>query len=374
MPAEIKVASPARAWLDETPEDFAARLGALAGAAGVSRAAALGPAWARALKRWLFQRGILEPERMSDLPLALREALAAAKPPFLTSREVERRSAPDGTVKLLLELADGERVETVNMPGSSGPTLCVSTQVGCAVGCLFCASGLAGLRRNLSSGEILEQFVRGNALRPIRRAVVMGIGEPSMNLEATLRALDAVHDPSGLDLGARKITISTIGFPAKIARLAEHPRRYQLAVSLHAADQALRDHLVPLARSVRLEELHAALRDYFAKTGRELTLEYVLLRGVNDAESQARDLARWMTGLRATVNLIPFNPVDEAPFRRPRREDVEAFAAALARNGITATVRWSKGVEGDAACGQLRVRAEHRKAEPSSPAAEQGTC
>jgi 23S rRNA (adenine2503-C2)-methyltransferase len=275
-------------------------------------------------------------------------------------------------VKLLLELSDGERVETVNMPGSSGPTLCVSTQVGCVVGCLFCASGLAGLRRNLTSGEILEQFVRGNAVRPIRRAVVMGIGEPSMNLESTLRALDAVHAPDGLDLGVRKITISTIGFPAKIARLAEHPHRYQLAVSLHSADQELRDHLVPLARTVKLEELHAALRAYFERTGREITLEYVLLRGVNDSAAQAQDLARWMKGLRATVNLIPFNPVDEAPFRRPRREDVDAFASALERAGVTATVRWSKGVEGDAACGQLRVRAEKRAT--AAPGTEKESC
>ncbi len=210
-------------WLDESEESFATRVEQLATRASIARAPALASVWARSIRRWIFERAELEPERMSDLPLALREALRMERPPLLASREIERREAPDGTVKLLLELADGERVETVNMPGSSGPTLCVSTQVGCAVGCLFCASGLAGLRRNLTSGEILEQFVRGNAVRPIRRAVVMGIGEPSMNLESTLRALDAVHAPNGLDLGVRKITISTIVFPAKIARLAEHP-------------------------------------------------------------------------------------------------------------------------------------------------------
>lgn len=311
---------------------------------------------ASSLRRWLFERGVIDPLAMTDLPTLLRESLAAGAPRLFATREVERHGAPDGTTKLLLELDDGKRVETVHIPGRDGPTLCVSTQVGCAVGCPFCASGMLGLERNLATHEIVEQFLRGQALGRLSRAVVMGIGEPSMNLENTLAALDTIHAPTGLNLGARRITISTVGFPRKIRRLARHPVPYQVAISIHAVDQALRDRLVPIMHGTSLETIHAACRDYFDTTGRELTIEYVLLRDVNDSATHAQALARWMQGLRATANLIPYNPVSDLSFQRPEAGTPEAFAAELARRGIKATIRWSKGLDEAAACGQLRIR------------------
>ncbi|MGH7151938.1 MAG: 23S rRNA (adenine(2503)-C(2))-methyltransferase RlmN, partial [Planctomycetota bacterium] len=315
------------------------------------------PFHARSIRSWILRRGAGTFGEMTDLPRSLLPRLGDLLVP-LASSLAERHAAPDGTVRLLLRLRDGNAVETVVIPGRGGATLCVSTQVGCPVGCRFCASGLAGIVRNLTAPEIVEQFLHGRAearpLRPVSRAVVMGIGEPTLNLEALLAALEVVRDPRGFGLGARRITISTVGYPDRVRRLAAAGTPYNLAVSLHAADDATRGRLIPTMARIPVASIVEGARTYFATTGREPTFEYVLLAGTNDALDQARALARLLEGARATVNLIPYNPIPGSPFRRPTRARVEAFSRVLRGHGILATVRWSKGLEAEAACGQLR--------------------
>ena len=318
---------------------------------------------ARDVRRQVVGRGVLEYAAMTSLPASLREALAEQLPIF-AAREVERRESTDHTTKLLLafeRVGDKDAtVETVHIPprdatSGKGATLCVSTQVGCPVACPFCASGLAGLVRNLEAHEIVEQFVRGKALGLVSRAVVMGIGEPLLNYANLSAALDVVHDEIGL--GSRKVTVSTVGFPDRVRRIAPTKPRFQLAISLHTPDDEQRDKLVPAMAGVPIEEVLSAGDDWFEKTGREITYEYVLLAGENDTLGHSERLARRLSGRRCSVNLIPFNPVDDSGFGRPTQADVERFQQALQLHGIVATVRWSRGVENDAACGQLRVRA-----------------
>lgn len=341
---------------------------ALSAAELEERVAALGgrPFHARIARRELLANAVTDYAAMTALPAALREALAA-EVPLLAGREVARTTASDDTQKLLLAFpggrgaAQGEvTVETVYIPprdpaSGRGATLCVSSQAGCPVGCPFCASGLAGLARNLEAHEIIEQYVRGRVLGRLSRSVVMGIGEPLLNADALVEALAVVADESGL--GSRKITVSTVGFPDRLRRLARRRPRFQLAISLHTPDDDQRDELVPAMRGVPIDEVLAAGDDWFAVTGREVTYEYVLLGGVNDSPGHAERLARRLAGRRATVNLIPYNPTDELPFARPERAAVDAFAGRLRAGGLVATVRWSRGVDGAAACGQLRLRA-----------------
>jgi 23S rRNA (adenine2503-C2)-methyltransferase len=321
---------------------------------------------ARILRENVLAKGLLEYEAMTSLPQALRTRLARDLP-ILSGRELSRSVAADQTTKLLIEFAREKgrdaTVETVHMPslyttqeGESEPgaTLCVSTQVGCPVGCPFCASGQLGLSRNLKAHEIVEQYVRGRALGRLARSVVMGMGEPLLNYANLARALDVVHDEMGL--GARKITVSSVGFPERLRALAPNKPRFQLAISLHSPDQEQRDVLVPAMKGVPIEELLAAGDDWFEKTGREVTYEYILLGGENDSSGHATRLAARLRGRRCTVNLIPFNPVEESPFRRPAAAEVERFRAVLVAARVVATVRWSRGVESDAACGQLRIR------------------
>jgi 23S rRNA (adenine2503-C2)-methyltransferase len=324
------------------------------------------PFHARIVRENVLAKGILDYDAMTSLPSALRAALRE-EAPILAGREVDRSVATDHTTKLLIEFERGKSsgdatVEMVHMPSldendapdSAGATLCVSTQVGCPVACPFCASGALGLLRNLKSHEIVEQYVRGREIGPLARSVVMGMGEPLLNHEALSDALDVVHDEMGL--GARKITVSTVGFPERLRKIAPTKPRFQLAISLHSPDQEQRDVLVPAMAGVPIEEVLAAGDDWFEKTGREITYEYVLLGGENDSRGHAERLAARLRGRRATVNLIPFNPVSESPYRRPSRAAVAEFQTALRNAGIVATVRWSRGVESDSACGQLRVR------------------
>lgn len=328
---------------------------------------------ARIVRENVLAKGVLEYAAMTSLPKELRERLAVELP-ILSSREVTRSVARDRTTKLLLEFprvkSKDATVETVHMPSlwkrgeandadggeedEPGATLCVSTQVGCPVGCPFCASGQLGLVRNLEAHEILEQYVRGAAIGPLARSVVMGMGEPLLNYASLSVALDAVHDEMGL--GTRKVTVSTVGFPERLRKLAPLKPRFQLAISLHTPDQDQRDVLVPAMKGVPIEDVLAAGDDWFEKTGREITYEYVVLGGENDSEGHARRLAERLRGRRCTVNLIPFNAVSGSPYRRTSSEDVERFRAVLERARIVATVRWSRGQESDAACGQLRVR------------------
>ncbi|MCL4144044.1 UNVERIFIED_CONTAM: hypothetical protein GTU68_035580 [Idotea baltica] len=299
---------------------------------------------------------------MTALSARLRDGFAAEHPVF-SSTEISRTEAEDGTTKLLLRLAGAQdkedTVETVHIPShrrdaDAGATLCVSTQVGCAVACPFCASGRLGLRRNLEAHEILEQYLMGRTLGKLSRSVVMGIGEPLHNFKNTSAALRTVHDELGM--GARKITVSTVGFPDRLRAAAAEKPPFQLAISLHTPFDEERDELVPAMKGIPIEDVLAAGDDWFTTTGREITYEYVLLGGTNDTEAHAHTLAQRLHGRRCTVNLIPYNPVAGMGYARPRGEDVDAFKESLLDQGLIATVRWSRGLEQDAACGQLRLR------------------
>ena len=314
------------------------------------------PFHARVVRREVFERGVLAYGDMTSLPEDLRRRLEAELP-LLSSRELARTSAKDRTVKLLLSFADGATVETVHMPSrrpGRGATLCVSTQVGCPVACPFCASGQAGLERNLHAHEILEQVLHGRALGRVSRMVVMGIGEPLLNYANLRRALDIVHGELGL--GARRITVSTVGFPDRVRRAAAGRPPFQLAISLHTPDDEQRAELVPAMRGTPLTDVLQAGDDWFERTGREVTYEYCLLAGTNSSPDHARRLADRLRDRRCTVNLIPYNPIEGGGYGRPSPEDVGRFRTVLTTAGIVTTVRWSRGVETAAACGQLRIR------------------
>jgi 23S rRNA (adenine2503-C2)-methyltransferase len=251
--------------------------------------------------------------------------------------------------------------------GPQRRTICISTQVGCAMGCVFCASGLDGVVRNLTTGEIVEQMLRLDRLlgqdERLSHIVVMGMGEPLANLDHLLPALDEATNPQGLGIGARRITISTVGIPAAIRRLAEKDLQYHLAVSLHAADDELRNQLVPVNAKIGLEAILEAADDYFAATGRRLTFEYVLLGGVNDRPSDARKLAALLRDRTALVNVIPYNPVAGLPYQTPAPEAVSRFTSILEQSGIAIRVRRRKGDKINAACGQLRRMAGTKRSE-----------
>jgi 23S rRNA (adenine2503-C2)-methyltransferase len=299
---------------------------------------------------------------MSDLPRGLRRELEEAWA-VLATRPVHHHVAPDGTDKLLLECADGRKIECVLMAEDDRRTVCVSTQVGCGMGCVFCASGLKGVERNLSAGEIVEQVLRLRNLLPagerLTNVVVMGMGESLANLDNLVSALDRVCSPEGLGLGQRRVTISTVGLPEKMRKLAQLDRQYHLAVSLHAPTEALRNELVPVNEKVGLTAVMEAADAYFQATGRQVTFEYVMLRGVNDRPEDAAALAGLLEARKAHVNLIPYNPVAGLPYARPAPESVERFVRALRSRRVSVTVRKTKGREIDAACGQLRRRPEN---------------
>ena len=309
------------------------------------------------VREWIFGRRAASFDSMSNLPKALRGDLERAFQ-LWTTTIVKRQQAADGTEKLLLELADGHRVECVLIREGERRTICVSTQVGCAMGCVFCASGLDGVERNLTTGEIIEQMSRLNQLlsadERLSHIVVMGMGEPLANLDRLLPALAIAGDSKGLGIGARRITISTVGIPPAIDRLAELDLQYHLAVSLHAPNDELRNELVPVNRKIGIQPILAAVDRYFAKTGRRLTFEYVLLADVNDRPQHARQLAALLKGRNALLNVIPYNPVAGLPYRTPADDDRQRFIDILANAGVNVQVRLRKGDKIDAACGQLR--------------------
>jgi 23S rRNA (adenine2503-C2)-methyltransferase len=298
---------------------------------------------------------------MTDLPLDLRADLAEAWVTFGTAVDCEQTSS-DGTRKLLLRLHDGQRVECVMIPEQDRRTACISTQVGCGMGCVFCASGLNGVARNLSAGETLEQLLRLRNLLPMEErltnVVVMGMGEPLANLDNLLQALAIAGRKDGLNLGARHVTISTVGLPAKMRRLADLGKQYHLAVSLHATNDELRDRIVPTNVHTGIADILAAADYFFEKTGRQVTYEYVLLGALNDGPAEARQLVGLLRGRHAHVNLIPFNDVEGLPYRRPAAEAQHAFVEALRRACVSVKVRKRKGADIDAACGQLRRKVE----------------
>jgi 23S rRNA (adenine2503-C2)-methyltransferase len=309
---------------------------------------------------WVFGKGADSYEAMSNLPKRLRERLAAELPLF-QSKILRRQESSDGTVKLLLAWPDGATSECVMIPEAERRTACLSTQVGCPVQCAFCASGLGGLERDLSAGQIVEQAMRVRAEvgkeGRLSNVVFMGLGEPLANYEATVQAIHAINAAWGMGIGARKITISTVGLPKQMRRLAEERMQITLALSLHAPTDELRRELIPWARGITIDALVDAACYYFQQTGREITLEYILLAGVNDTPRCAAELCAIVRKIRANVNLIPFNPVEGLPFHRPTEQGVLRFLELLRGEGINAHVRWSRGLDIDGACGQLRRRA-----------------
>ena len=310
----------------------------------------------RQIRQWVFARRAERFEEMTDLPMALRRELSEHF--RLWAMPVLRRSvAEDATEKLLLDAAGGGGIECVLLRDGTRRSICVSSQVGCAMGCVFCASGLHGVDRNLTSGEILEQMLRLQRLLPederLSHIVMMGMGEPLANLDNVLAALSEARAPDGLGISPRRITISTVGLPAAMRRLARENPGYQLAVSLHAADDALRSRLVPVNDATGLEEILAAADEYFDASGRRLTFEYVLLDGVNDSPDDARRLAARLQRRAALLNVIPYNPVADLPYRTPSSGAQQQFRSVLERSGVNVHFRQRKGDKIDAACGQL---------------------
>jgi len=344
-----------RHLLDLTPEQLKGWL-AERGLPGY-RAAQIG--------RWVFARAAADFEAMTDLPKSLRGQLAEDFA-IWTTRVAADRKADDGAEKLLLELSDGERIECVLLRDDrEHRTICVSTQVGCAMGCAFCASGLDGVERNLSTGEIVEQMLRLRQLldegERLTHVVLMGMGEPLANLDRLLPALELATSPDGLGISARRITISTVGLPRPMRRLADLDCRYHLAVSLHAPDDALRNRLVPANRQTGLAQVLAAADDYFERTGRRVTFEYVLLADTNDSPEHARRLVALLKGRPALVNVIPYNRVPGLPFRTPSRAATARFVEILEQGGLSVKLRFRKGDRIDAACGQLRRQRDHSR-------------
>jgi 23S rRNA (adenine2503-C2)-methyltransferase len=309
---------------------------------------------------WVIHKRVNSFDQMSNLPKPLRRELDGEWTVFGT-RIVYHGIAADNTDKLMLACHDGRRIECVLMSGESRQTVCVSTQVGCGIGCVFCASGLGGVVRNLSADELLEQvFQLRNLLPPnqtVTHVVVMGMGESLANLDNLVIALDRLCSAEeGLGISQRRVTISTVGLPEKIIKLAALDRQYHLAVSLHAPTEELRNALVPVNNKIGLDAVLTAADAYFKQTGRQITYEYVLLRDVNDRTSDAHALVRLLVNRQAHVNLIPYNPVEGLSYERPDPESIRRFTTILRDGSVSVTVRKTKGRAIDAACGQLRRR------------------
>ena len=299
-------------------------------------------------------------EEMTNLPKALRERLASEYELHLPEVARKQVSARDGTVKYLWRLRDGHCVESVLMRYHHGNTVCISSEVGCAMGCAFCASTRGGLVRRLLPSEMLDQvlFTQRDSGLPVSNIVLMGIGEPLDNYDNVRRFLTLVNDPEGMNIGMRHISLSTCGLVEGIDRLAEEDLQLTLSVSLHAPDDALRSRLMPVNRRYDIETLLAACRRYFDKTGRRISFEYAMIDGQNDTPEMAALLIRRLRGLPAHVNLIPLNRIEESPLQPSTRQAVLAFQQALEAAGVTATVRRTLGSDIDASCGQLRKKYE----------------
>ena len=311
----------------------------------------------RQLAVWIYAKGMTDIRAMSDLPKDFREALAERAE--IAVPEIERRTpSQDGSQKLVLILADGARVQSVLMPDEDRLTLCVSTQVGCGFACAFCFTGTMGLQRNLSAGEIVGQLLAARATLAegtrITHVVYMGMGEPLANYAATVKSLRLLTDPHAVAFSPRRITVSTVGLVSGIEKLAKEDLKVNLAISLHATSNAIRDRIMPVNKGFAIEELLAACRRFPVAFRQRITFEYVLLDGVNDAVEDARRLVRLLKGIRAKVNLIPFNDWEGSGFGRPPLPRILAFQSVLLEHGVRATVRWSKGEDIGAACGQLR--------------------
>ncbi len=311
----------------------------------------------RQIASWIYAKGATDIAAMSDLPKELRQKLTEQAEVALP--EVERRTpSQDGSEKLVLRLGDGARIQAVLMPDEDRLTLCVSTQVGCGFGCAFCFTGTMGVERNLTAGEIVGQVMAARAgLLPgsrLTHIVYMGMGEPLANYAATVKSIRILTDPRGLALAPRRITVSTVGLVSGIERLAKENLRVNLAISLHATSNEIRDRIMPVNKGFAIEELLQACRRFPVAFRQRITFEYVLLEGVNDGAEDARRLVRLLKGIRGKINLIPFNDWEGSGFQRPPLQRILGFQAILLEHGVRATVRWSKGEDIGAACGQLK--------------------
>lgn len=313
---------------------------------------------AHQIARWLYARGVEDWDEMTDLSLTLRSKLASSFPlPSLVL--VERRdSALDGTRKYLWRLVDGTTVEGVGLPTDDRLSVCFSTQAGCAMGCRFCATGRQGLVRDLAPGEMVDQvrLVGQDFGRRVSNAVAMGQGEPFANYPSTMSAMRFMNSPDGLGIGARHLTISTCGLISGIKRLALEPEQFTLAISLHSAVQTTRDSLMPGVSGLPLASLREAVEDYTQRTGRRVTFEFALIRGVNDTAEEVSALIAYCRGLLCHVNLIPMNPVTGTTLGVSEAGVATSVARALSSAGIETTVRAERGADIEAACGQLKQR------------------
>ncbi len=331
--------------------------------------AELGQPRYRAVQVWdgLYRGLVADLREITTLPSDFREQLAGLAAPLTNKVAASAISVSGDTRKLVLELEDGETVELVVMVYADRVSACISTQVGCGLGCAFCATGISGLVRNLHCGEIVRQAVEAARVardmgRRLNNLVFMGMGEPLQNWSNLWKAIFILNHPRGLSIGARHITVSTVGIPYRIREMADVPLQVGLAVSLHAPNDRLRRQIMPVATKYSIQEILDACRHYVQLTKRRVTFEYVLLRSFNDAPAHARELAGLLKGLLCHVNLIPVNPVEGAPFSPPPQEVTEEFREILAAHGIPCTVRAPMGLDIDAACGQLRARRKHASA------------
>jgi 23S rRNA (adenine2503-C2)-methyltransferase len=326
---------------------------------------------AKQLFQWVYEKWAKSFDEMTNLSNAFRAKLEEHALLRLLEEETRQQASPTETAKYLFRLTDGQKVESVLMRHSYGNAVCVTTQVGCRMGCTFCASTFGGLVRNLTAGEIVDQIIMMSRDLPagerIGSVVLMGSGEPMENYDECLKAIRLMHEPDGLNIGYRHITISTSGLVEGMRKLADEGLPITLALSLHAPNDELRTQLMPINRKYSVKEVLDAAIDCGEKTGRRVTYEYLLIEGVNDNPEQALELAGLLKGSLAHVNLIPMNPVSERPqYRRPGKERITRFRDLLEENGVTATIRREMGGDIDAACGQLRNRVARTRGESRS--------
>ena len=327
----------------------------------------------RQIQEWIYKKYARSFEEMTNLPQAMRDGLAATATLTPLTPITQRVSKAGDTQKVLFQMPDGETVEAVLMLYDKRRTLCISSQAGCAMGCTFCATALGGLRRNLTAGEIVAQVLffarylsdggegpKMRVKRPttVTNIVFMGMGEPMHNYKNVWTAIRRLTAADGFGLGARHITLSTVGLVPMIDRMADEGLQVNLAVSLHAPNNAMRSKLVPPSRRYPVDDLLASIRRYIAKTNRRVTFEYALMRGINDSPTLAEDLSDKLKGMLCHVNLIPLNPIPNSQFQPTSDRDTQRFADILQKGGISATVRIRRGIEIDAGCGQLRNAVE----------------
>ncbi len=310
---------------------------------------------AKQVYTWLH-KGVRSYQEMTNLPKALRDQLEVRYPICAPKVVRKQESARDGTIKYLWQLADGNCVETVLMRYHYGNTVCISTEVGCRMGCAFCASTIGGLVRRLEPYEMLDEvlFTQIDSGLPISHIVLMGIGEPLDNFDNVMRFLELVNSENGMNISMRHISLSTCGLVPKIDALAQRKLQISLAISLHGPNDAIRDRIMPVNKAYPIEELLSACRRYYEATSRRIHFEYAMIDGVNDRECDARELLQRLKGLPAHINMIPLNHVDESPFQPSSKAAVARFQKILEDGGITATVRRTLGGDIDASCGQLR--------------------